>query len=144
AAGVVGGKLLRQLAGESVDSQLRLAQADAGLEAGDGVGEEGPALIKPLRQNAAQQLLMHRQRHVDIGSAEGVEGLESRGRNSDDGVVQAIEIDRGAHLGCAGAEFALPKIVAQDRDWMRARRAILVGKEIAAGSDALPQQGKEI
>ena len=127
---------------DHVHRGLGLRRRDAGLEPRhDRQPAAGAALeVVPGRRH----LRLHRHRHHDVGVLADDDAEEAGRRHADDRHRQAVERDVAVqHAGIAG-EAPHPVVVAQHRDRLSARRAIVVRREGAADLRAHAEDVEEV
>src|SRR5687767_13261543 len=93
---------------------------------------------------AGDHLRRHPNRPPEVYVAAHFDTKEARRRDADDGEGEIIEPDFAAHYARIEAEPALPEVVADDGDGLRAGRLIIFLCQRPTGDCAYAQHRKEV
>lgn len=114
------------------DVGARLLDGYARPQAPGNVQEQRPPRIPALEKEPIEDFAVHRERHPQLGSTDGVRPAERFRRHSDHGERAAVDGDRTANDARFAAEAALPEPVAQHCHLPGARGRVLFRHESAS------------
>ena len=125
---ILAGEILRQHRGFTA----RLLQRGARFEASLNAQLTVVAVLEEILLRVDRERARHRQRDVEIGTAEDAQAGERVRQDANDGEVRAVQPNRPADDGGVAREFVLPEGRREHRHRLAARHLIFVVAKTAA------------